>query len=83
MYTRGFQPFLNFSSNYNVETEVVPPLQFCEPGERCKPLSGVWGGAPGAKHILREINAKTSINHSLTGPRFSDKDIMQKLEYCM
>ena len=40
--------------------------------ERCKPLSRVRGLVPGAKNILKEIEAKTSINHSLTA-RFSNE----------
>ena len=55
-------------------------------GERCKPFSGVWGGAPEAKHILREIEVKTSIYnyHNIMSARFSNKDfIRQKLENCM
>ena len=56
---RGFSAF--FGSflrwpNENADAEVAPPPTFlwaADPGvrERCKPLSGVRGRAPGAKHI--------------------------------
>ena len=45
-----------------------PSLHSCQllifgSGERCKLISSMWGGAPEANHILREIEAKTSISN--------------------
>ena len=82
LYTEGFQTFSDLS--YDDPTKMLtprsrPPPYFFElpilaSGERCKPR-------PGSEHISREIEAKTSMNHSLTA-RFSSKDniiIMQQL----